>query len=61
MKHQKKNDMLLLATKLIEKITDTSYAKECCNSHLKNKQHKIGEMIKNKHSATKNYRKPKHR
>ena len=37
MKHQKKNDMLLLATKLIEKITDTSYAKECCNSHLKNK------------------------
>ena len=62
MKHQKNNDLLLLTIKSIEQTRDASNAKECYNSYLKNKkkQNKIGEMIKNKYSATKNYRKPKH-
>ena len=37
MKHQKKKDLLLLATKLIEKMFDVSNAKEYNQSYLKKK------------------------
>ena len=37
MKHQKKKDLLLLATKLIEQISDASNAKEYYNSYVKKK------------------------
>ena len=36
MKRQNKKDLLLLATKLIEKIFDASYAKEYYKLFLKN-------------------------
>ena len=39
-KHQNKKDLLLLATKLIEKISDASNAKEYYHSYLKNKTKK---------------------
>ena len=35
MKRWEKKDLLLLATKLIEKIADPNYAKEYYNSYLK--------------------------
>ena len=54
MKHQKKKDLLLLATKLVETIPDASNAKEYYKSYLKKKN--IGETIKNNYSSTKNYR-----
>ena len=38
MKHQKNNDLLLLAIKSIEQTRDASNAKECYNSYLKNKK-----------------------
>ena len=37
MKHQKKKGLLLLATKLKEKIPDDSNAKQCYQLFLKNK------------------------
>ena len=58
MKYQKKY-LLLLATKLVEKVLDSSYAKEYYKLFLKNKK-KIGETTENNYSATKNYRKLKY-
>ena len=46
MKHQKKKYFLLLATKLIEKIFDASYAKEYYKLFLKNKNKKLGNNQK---------------
>ena len=44
----KKRDLLLLAIKLIEKISDATNAKQNCPSYLKRKnKHKIGKTIKN--------------
>ena len=40
MVHQKTKDLLLLATKLIEKIPDASKTKECYQSFLKSKNKK---------------------
>ena len=37
MKHHKKKDLLLLATKLIEKVADASNAKKYYQTFLKNK------------------------
>ena len=59
MKYQKKY-LLLLATKLVEKVLDSSYAKEYYKLFLENKNKKIGETTKNNYSATKNYRKLKY-
>ena len=52
MKHQKKKDLLLLATKLIEKMLDVSNAKEYNQSYLK-KKNKIRKTIRNNYLATK--------
>ena len=41
MKHQKKKELLLLGTSLIEKILDTSNAKEYYQSYLKRKSAKL--------------------
>ena len=46
MKYQKKKDLLLLATKLIEKILDSSYAKEYYKLFLKNKNIKLVKQPK---------------
>ena len=44
----KKRDLLLLAIKLIEKISDVTNAKQIYPSYLKRKnKHKISKMIKN--------------
>ena len=44
----KKRDLLLLAIKLIEKISDATNAKQNYQSYLKRKnKHKIGKTIKN--------------
>ena len=59
MKHQKKKELLLLATKLIESIPDASNAQEYYKSYFK-RRNKIGKKIKNNFSAAKNCRKPKH-
>ena len=48
-----KKGLLLLATKLMEKIADPSNANEYYNSYLKRKKCKIGTLIKNNYSATK--------
>ena len=44
MKHQKKKDLLLFATKLIEKIPDAS--NECYKLFLKNKNKKLVKQLK---------------
>ena len=54
MKHQKTKGMLLFATKLTEKSTNASNAKEYHKFYLQRKKHKIGKTIKNNYSATKN-------
>ena len=46
MKHHKKNDLLLLATKLIKKIPEASNAKEYYISFLKNKNKKFVKQSK---------------
>ena len=46
MKHQKKKDLLLLATKLIEQILDASYAKEYYKLFLRNKNKKLVKQPK---------------
>ena len=46
MKHQKKEDLLLLATKLIEKIPNASNTKEYYRSFLKDKNKKLMKQSK---------------
>ena len=46
MKYQKKKDLLLLASKLIEKILNSSYAKEYYKLFLKNKNKKLVKQPK---------------
>ena len=41
MKHQKKKDLLLLSTKIIEKVPDPSNAKEHYQSYSKKKNPKL--------------------
>ena len=45
-KHLKRKDLLLLASKLIEKITDPHNAKEHYESFLKKKNRKSGKQSK---------------
>ena len=57
MKYQKKKVLLLLATKLIEKILDSSSAKEYYKLFLKNKNKKLvkqTKMITQKPNTTEN-------
>ena len=46
MTHQKKKDLPLLGTKLIENILVASNAKEYCKSYLKNKNKKLFQRSK---------------
>ena len=46
-KNQKEKDLQLLASKSIEKISDTGNAKKCNQFYLK-KKHNIGKAIKKK-------------
>ena len=46
MKYQKKKKLLLLATKLVEKVLDSSYAKEYYKLFLKNKNKKLVKQPK---------------
>ena len=56
-----KKNLLLPATKLIDKIADSTNAKEYYNSYFKRKKYKIGKAVKSNYSATKNYtKKPTH-
>ena len=55
-----KKDLLLLETKLIEKIVDPCNGKGYYHSYLEKKLHKVSKTIKNNYSAGKTYRKPKH-
>ena len=57
MKRQKKKDLLLFATNLIERVPDLSNTKEWFQFHLKWKKYKIGEKIKINYSTTKIFRK----
>ena len=57
MKHLKKNDLLLLANKLIEKLPDLCNAKE--RKCYKKQKHKINKTIRNDYLSTKNFCKPK--
>ena len=59
-KHQKKKDLHLFATKLTEKMPSPSNTKQYYNSYLKRKKHKISKTNKNNYSSTKGYRKLKH-
>ena len=46
MKYQKEKDLLLLATKLIEKILDSSYGKEYYKLFLTSKNKKLVKQLK---------------
>ena len=53
-------NVLLLSTKLIEKIPNPSNAKWYYNSYLKRKKYKIGNTIRVNYLSIKSYRKSKH-
>ena len=59
MKHQKKTNVLLLSTKLIEKIPDATNAKQNDQPYLKRKNTKLIRQlkitIKNNYSTTKSF------
>ena len=59
-KYQKEKGLLLLATKLIEKILDANNAKEYYNYYLKKKKYKIDKTIEDKYSATNDCTKLQH-
>ena len=59
LKHQKKKDLLLLATKLIEKITDATNTKQQYQTFLKKKNKKLVKQSKIIYSTINNFRKPK--
>ena len=58
MKHPKKTELVLLATKLLGKIPDAGNDKEYYI--FEKKKHEISKTIKNNYSETKNYKKSKH-
>ena len=55
MKRLKIRNLLLLATKLIEKIPDTSNAKEHYELFIRNKNKKISKIIGNNYLSTENF------
>ena len=59
MKRLKIWNLLLLATKLIEKISDTPNAKEHYQLFIRNKNKKISKIIGNNYLSTENFWKPK--
>ena len=55
MKRLKIRNLLLLATKLIEKIPDTPNAKEHYELFTRNKNKKISKIIGNNYLSTENF------
>ena len=60
LKKKTKKDFLLLATKLIEKLADSSNAKEYYNSDLKKKNAKLEKQSKIITQQLKDLENPKH-
>ena len=60
MKRLKKKNLLLLATKLIEKIPDSTNAKEHCNYYLKTKNTKLVKLSEIITYQPKNLKNPKY-